>query len=276
MNIVKLNLGRNCIRYLIKLYGIKKLWVPYYCCESVWRAVRQENCRLKFYHIGNDFLPTENFQKDDFILYINYFGLCEDNCRYLAQKYKNLIVDNTQGFYSDSYGLASFNSLRKFFKVFNGAYLYAEEFLNANFEQDNLDYKPVLLHENYDDFVKNENLLDKQDLKYMNCTVENKIQTVNFENDKNQRLYLYNQYDRIFGKYNQINLKITGNNIPFCYPFSCANEEITEKLQKANLTLLRLWNDIPKHYPEYNILNNVAAFPLNDESYAQKIISTFE
>ena len=77
--IIKLNLARNCLKYLVRIYGIKEIFVPYYSCDTVWKALRQEGCRLHFYHINKNFMPLCEFNKNDFILYINYFGLCDEN-----------------------------------------------------------------------------------------------------------------------------------------------------------------------------------------------------
>jgi hypothetical protein len=102
MELIKLNLGRSCLKYIIRAYNIKEIHVPYYCCNTVWNAIVQENCRIKFYHIDEIFMPLKEFDKNDYILYINYFGLHEQNCQKLAQKYPNLIVIKS---ISKSYGI---------------------------------------------------------------------------------------------------------------------------------------------------------------------------
>ena len=51
---IELNLARNCLKYIIRLYGIKQIFIPYFTCPVVWNAIREENCRVKFYHIGED------------------------------------------------------------------------------------------------------------------------------------------------------------------------------------------------------------------------------
>lgn len=161
---IKLNLARNCLKYIVRAYGINTIFVPYYSCNSVWKALREEGCKLHFYHINKNMMPIiqNSVNKNDFILYINYFGLCYENCTKLAKLYSNLIVDNTQSFYCKSIGLASFNSLRKFFKVQNGAYLHINKILEEKFTVDSLNLSPVLFHENYSEFVHNELILDSE------------------------------------------------------------------------------------------------------------------
>ena len=72
------------------------------------------------------------------LLYINYYGLKHDYCEALVARYgKQLIVDNTQAFYAlPTDGIDTFYSCRKFFGVADGAYLYCDQPLNMELEQD--------------------------------------------------------------------------------------------------------------------------------------------
>ena len=262
---IKLNLARNCLRYLIKAYGIKEIFIPFYSCNTIWAAARKENCNIKFYHIGQDFLPLEEFPKNSFVLYINYFGLCDENCKTLEQTYPNLIIDNTHAFYSKPYGLASFNSLRKFFNVQNGAYLYTDKTLNENFPQDEFLFKPISMQENYEQFVQNEHLLYNQDIKLISSDVEKVINTINFDNDKLKRIEKYLEYHKLFKYTNLIKLPLKKNSVPYCYPLCTRADNILETLVDLKIALLRLWKELPQEFPEYEFLNNTIALPLTDE-----------
>ena len=64
----------------------------------------------------------------------------------LNKEYRNLIIDNAHSFYSAPQGIASFNSLRKFFpKIKDGAFLYTKKFSNINYPKDNYSYNPHIL-----------------------------------------------------------------------------------------------------------------------------------
>ena len=97
---------------------------------------------IAFYHINESFLPEKSFSEDSYILYTNYFGICAAigicaaNVKKLSNKYKNLIVDNAQAYYMPRYGLASFNSARKFMGVPDGAFLRCEKLLDEPLELD--------------------------------------------------------------------------------------------------------------------------------------------
>ena len=202
-------------------------------------------------------MPDCEFTKDKYILYINYFGLFAKNCKILSDKYKNLITDNTQAFYAQNFGLATFNSLRKFFPVQNGAYLYMGKIMHLNFIKDNLQLKQANIQDNYELFKQNELILNNEPIKLISAEVEKQMNNIDFESDKKRRIKLFNKYKKEFDRYNLIKLPPLEDNIPYCYPLCTNNKDILQKL--SGKTILRLWDDIPKSFPEYEFLYNVAS-----------------
>lgn len=273
MEIIKLNLARNCLKYICKAYGINKILLPYYTCPVVWNSLREESCEVKFYHLDKDFLPTEKFKKNDFILYTNYFGINSKNCKKLAKKYPNIIIDNSQGFFSEPLGLASFNSLRKFFNVQNGAYLFTSKQLEQVFEVDKIELQPVSMQEDYEKFLKNELFLDAQkQIKTISPKVEKMMNDLDFEAESIKRVRIFKQYEKVLKNFNNIQLDLNSGDIPYCYPFSPNSEIIKRKLWSKNLVLLQLWKNFPKSFVESEFLNDTIALPLDNAEYAEKII----
>ena len=273
MDVIKLNLARNCLKYLIQVYAIRRIYLPYYTCPVVWNSAREENCEVKFYHIDKDFLPTEKFEENDFILYTNYFGINSKNCKNLAKKYQNLIVDNSHSFFCKPLGLASFNSLRKFFNVQNGAYLFTSKQLEQVFDVDKIELQPVSMQENYEKFLKNELFLDSQkQIKAISPKVEKMMNDIDFDAESIKRVRIFKQYEKGLKNVNNIQLDLNSGDIPYCYPFSPNSEIIKRKLWSKNLVLLQLWKNFPKSFIESEFLNDTIALPLDNAEYAEKII----
>ena len=214
----KFDFARDALKYLIQEFKIKKLHIPYYLCDVIRHIVFKENCKPIFYHIDNNFLPLENFSKNDFILYPNYFGICENNVGKLIKEYPNIIIDNAHSFYSDAKGFASFNSAKKFLPVKKGAYLW--------------------LGENKNPFKKD---------------------------FKRKEKFLF--YHNIYKKTNLLNINISKNDIPFCYPYLAENIEIADNivknLNKQGLIIYRYWNNLPKNYNEYKFYSRLVPIPLD-------------
>ncbi len=274
---LNLNLARNCLKYIIRIYGIKEIFIPYYICPTVWQAIKSENCKIKFYHINSNFYPTQEFEPQAFILYVNYFGLCDDICENLYNKYPNLIIDNSQAYYSPPRGLASFNSLRKFFKLQNGARVFIQN--EKILEITNIDkflYKPIFIEENHEQFIKNELLLNQEkEIKLIDNNVLDNFNKIDQAKDKLFRQEYYQKYAKIFDKYNNIKLPQNPKSIPYCYPLNPKDETIA-KILAEEFIILQLWKNFPKDFPEAKFLNPLLALPLNNQNYAKKIIETFK
>ena len=170
-------------------------------------------------------------------------------------------------------GLASFNSLRKFFNVQNGAYLFTSKILEQEFQTDEIELTPISMQKNYEKFLKNELFLDSQkDIKIISPKVEQEMENIDLEKEKHKRIELFKQYAQVFDEYNNIPTTLKDGKIPYCYPFSPNNEKIKQKLWAKNLTLLQLWKNFPKSFIESEFLNDTIALPLDNAEYAEKII----
>lgn len=262
-NLVKLNTARNCLRYILKAYGIKEINVPFYICPTIKSAIRKENVKINFYHIDKNFMPIQEFKENDFILYPNYFGICSKNVRILSKKYKNLIVDNAHSFYSEPIGLASFNSLRKFFQpnygIKSGAYLYIDKLLEENFSNSK-EYK--IEDYNFENLVKNENILDEEDILLMSKTTENLILSIDFEEEKSKRLENFEKFHKKYKSINQLDINLEKGEIPFVYPLLTTDEKIGYELEKQELMIFRYWNGIPKKFDEYDFYKFLVPIPI--------------
>ena len=260
---IKLNTARNCLRYIVRAYGIKSIYIPYYICPTIKTALRKEGVSIRFYHINKDFFPLTDFEKDDFILYPNYFGICSENVEKLEKKYKNLIVDSAHSFYSKQSGLASFNSLRKFFQpcygIKEGAYLYTEKVLNEEFATSD-DYE--INDYDFETLVKNENKLDDEDIKFISNSTKKIIDNIDFEEEQQRRLSNFYKYETLYSKQNEINFNLKKEDIPFVYPLLTKNEKLGYELEKQGLMIFRYWNGIPKNFEEYYFYKYLIPLPL--------------
>ena len=121
---IRVNSARAGLLYVIEAFDIRKIWIPKYTCPVVWETLEDKNCEILYYDIDENMLPTCEFDKDDYILYTNYFGVCDAQVAVMTKKYSKLIIDNSQSFYSKDNSFAGFNSARKYFGVPDGGYLY--------------------------------------------------------------------------------------------------------------------------------------------------------
>ena len=59
-DLLRFNYARNAVRYLIRAKHIRRIFLPYYICDSLIKAIKKEDVDILFYHIGPDFCQREN------------------------------------------------------------------------------------------------------------------------------------------------------------------------------------------------------------------------
>ena len=260
---IELNTARNALRYVINAFQIEELYIPYYICPSLRNAVKKENCKIIFYHIDNKFRPIQDFPENAFILYPNYFGICSTIVDELNSKYKNLIVDNAHSFFSEPKGIASFNSLRKFFPTLrDGSFLYTTKLFNFDFIVDNFFYDFNKL--SYEDTVKNENRLDYEEIKLMSEVTLKYFSSFDLSYEKDSRIKKFYQFHEKFGEKNLLNINLTETDIPFSYPFLVKNIKDADKLVVSlSQDIYRYWTNLPDSFPEKVFYTNLVSIPIS-------------
>lgn len=274
---IALNSARNCLRYLIKAYNIKEIYIPYYTCNVIWEPIRNENCKIKFYHINKDFLPATEFQEDDFVLYTNYFGVCAKNTEKLSKKYKNLIVDNAQAFYMPNFGLASFYSPRKFFGVPDGGYLICNKKLDENFSKSTSYQRFSHLikrmdngaTQGYQDFKENDASLDNEPIQLMSDLTHKILSSIDYEKIKKQRLINFKILHDTLKSTNELDLKLSKYDVPMVYPYLIRKEGLREKLIENKIYVATYWSPLEKDFYESVLQKYLLPLPI-DQRYSKK------
>lgn len=56
-NFIRINTGRNALIYLLRAKNIRKLFLPYFLCDSIKNALlKEKNIEIEFYHIDKNLL----------------------------------------------------------------------------------------------------------------------------------------------------------------------------------------------------------------------------
>ena len=273
-DVVALNDARNCLRYVIQAFNIKEIHLPYYTCPVVWQAIQKENCKINFYHIDKNFMPAKEFNESDFIVYTNYFGVCAGNVKKLAGRYKNLIVDNAQAFYMPKYGIASFNSIRKFFGVSDGAFLYTDKKLNTEFDKDTsyqrfshlLKRTDVSANFGYQDFCTNDISLEDEEIKTISNLTKQIFLSIDIEDAKQKRLMNFEFLHKKLADKNELQIKLDSEDVPLAYPFLIRKEGLRRKLIENKIYVAQYWSPMPQEYEEGMFQKYILPLPI-DQRY---------
>ncbi len=280
-NLISINTGRNALMYLLEAKKIKKLYIPYYICDSVINILKIHDYDFDFYHINSDFMPVfQNLlDKNEYIYIVNYFGQLDNNkVLNLKQRYYNIIIDNTQAFFQKPVeNIDTIYSCRKFFGVPDGAYLSTKVKIGYDLETDvSKDRFTHLLgryegtgSQYYGEFQKNEELLNNQDIKNMSDLTHNILGAIDYKDIRNTRNKNYAYLDSMLGIHNKLKPRFADG--AFAYPFLIENGiEIKKALSDMKIYIPTLWpnviNEKLKGKLEYDYAANILPLPC-DQRY---------
>lgn len=278
-NAIAINLGRNALPFLALTLKIKVIYLPYYLCDSVENACISCGIKVKKYHIDSNFLPIFNLilKKDEFLYIVNYFGLLENKtiCD-LKRRYKNLIIDNVQSFFSlPIKNTPTIYSCRKFFGVPDGGYIYSKPIISLTKDSSADRFKHLkgrlntTAEEYFSDYKKNEDLLSHLPLLAMSDETHSILEKIDYKNVKSKRTRNFNYLDKNLFRINQ--LKIGQIHGAYCYPLLIENgKTIREKLIKNRIYIPLLWPNLTDlNSFEEQLVSNLLILPC-DQRYNTK------
>lgn len=281
-NTLALNTGRNCLEYILRLRGYKKVFLPYYTCEVILEPFKKLNIDYEFYHINKDFTLKDDIQLQDneALLYTNYYGLQEEYTKKLAKKYSTrLIIDNTQAFYClPIKDVDSFNTCRKFFGVSDGAYCFTNKTLNEKFEQDvSFDRMNFLLkridlgaEKGYEDFRKQSEALVNMDIRLMSKLTHSIMASIDYDKVKRIRRENFLYLHSVLYSTNELNLCLKEDDVPMIYPYLINAEGLREKLIANKIFVAKYWPNVlawtKSNDDEYYLTQHLLPLPI-DQRY---------
>lgn len=282
---IRLNTGRNAFEYVLLAKNYKKVYLPYYTCSVIMEPINKLGLEYEFYRIDDKLKALYDFASIDskgVFVYNNYFGLCDANVNEVASKCKNLIVDNSQAFFSKPLiAVDTFYSARKFFGVPDGAYLYTDKLLENNLEIDySSDRFSHLIgriesgaEKTYQKFRENDEKLSWQPIKQMSQITQLLLKNINYSKVAETRKKNFQLlHDKLVTK-NRLKINIDCFSTPMIYPFLSSNPYLRERLIQNRVFIGQYWPNVlkwcNKDMIEYKIAKDLLALPI-DQRYSHK------
>lgn len=277
---IYLNLCRSALRYLIRVLGISKLYVPYYTCDVVYKAIEQERCIAEKYHLNTNMMPDRDFEKNAFIVYNNYFGVLGKKVRELAKIYPNLIVDNAQAFYSNTNCRASIYSPRKFFGLPDGGILRGKDIpildiekgISYNLCSHLLERIDMGAEFGYQEFVKNDKFLEELPLNKMSRLTNKLMRNIDYNKVRKRRLENFRVLQESLST--NFPISMSEDDVPMVYPFYINDgSRLKEKLINNKIFCATYWPNVfdscSSTSVEFNLAKNLILLPI-DQRYGEE------
>ncbi|MDD2608886.1 MAG: hypothetical protein PHX60_04220 [Giesbergeria sp.] len=263
---------------------IKRVWMPYYICDSMMMPVYAAGKELSFYTINQQFKiehPPE-LSANDLLLYVNYFGICDSNVFEVIAQFnpEQIIIDCSQAFYSGPFQcLATIYSLRKFFGVPDGGLLVTSKdvVLPACQDVESIKRCTHLLERlafsaetGYESYKMAEASLDDPTPKRMSQLTQIIMATIDYSLIENKRSENFAFLQKELGSTNKIKIKDTSTVAPLCYPYLQEKEQLKELLINEKIFIPTYWPDVTSRINEISfekqLIKNMLAIPC-DQRY---------
>lgn len=297
---IKLNTARNALEYILRAGKYQKIYLPYYICESILEPINKLGINVEYYSIDSDFNVQFDFNQindQEILLFVNYFGMFDDKVKNIVDMKKrigfNLCIDNTQSFFSTPFeNVDTIYSVRKFFGVPDGAYLYTKQILNQNFEiQTSFDHIHHLVkrielgsQRSYLDFKEHEDGISNQPIRKMSRLSGKLLSSIDYNIVLEKRLTNFNYIQSRLEKFNKF--KVTNNKYkcPMVYPFLHDKGIGLRKFFIQNgVYVAQYWPEVLKLVKsgciEYELAKNMVPIPIDqryDEEDMNYILNVFD
>lgn len=249
-----LSTGRSCFFFLLKYLQPTRVRLPYYICDVLLPPLQAAGVPYTFYeldHLLEIRYPPTRLDRNELLLYVNYFGLKSHYIRKLQTVCgTRLVLDNTQAFFERGYpGFWSFNSARKFFGVPDGAYLYCPgevaipSLPPATPRYDHLMSRMVgRSTEAYRQFQLYEASLD-YGMKSMSDLSSVLLRHVDYDEVADRRRKNFQCLHAALGQLNHLDCALVEDDVPLYYPF-LSEAPLRERLIEREIFVPYLWSEV--------------------------------
>lgn len=256
---IHLNSGRHCLEYILRLRRYRRVYVPFYTCESVLQPVLRLGLTYQHYQIDENLEPIFDFEgldHDECFIYTDYFGLKHTYIQNLP-KIPNIVIDNSQAFFSQPLPwFDTFYSPRKFFGVPDGGHLYTYDQTrlegdlpqSSSYEHFSHLLKRIDLgpEEGYTDFKANDARISEENMMHMSKLTRRILSSIDYQKANSTRVKNFNLYHEHLGHLNCLPYEFFENIIygPLVYPFLTDYKDLREELIAKKIYIAQYWPNV--------------------------------
>lgn len=283
-DLLRINTVRNAIALIIREKGYHTLYIPKYLCSCIRIMLEHNKINFKFYNIDKNLNPlfNQSLSKDEALLLVNYYGqYSAADLKYYQDKYKNIIVDNTQSFFQNPVdSIDTVYTCRKYFGVPDGAYLHLTQASRYYKDLANDSSYRRMEHllgrfENnasmfYSIFQQNDDLFEFEDIKKMSPITKNLLCSIDYNFVKETRFRNFSYLHEKLKVFNHLN--VNPENCLYMYPFLHKNgHAIKKNLISKKIYVPTLWPNVLEENSsdsfEYYLAENLVLLPI-DQRYS--------
>jgi hypothetical protein len=250
--------ARAAFLSLLRAGRPKRVWMPRYICDSMTSPLTSCGTEIVWYDLTDEMEVERGVRLSggDWLLYVNYFGVCGANVSSLLQRFppEKIVLDYSQSFFSSppTQAVATIYSPRKFFGVPDGGLIFSQVRLASSCEVDSqsadrMEHLIRRLGESpeagYAAFLRAEESLNDLEPRRMSRLTERLLASIDFESVRRKRKVNFEVLRELLGSHSQLLAGMDGADVPLCYPFRAPNAELRQVLVNNRIYVATYWAD---------------------------------
>lgn len=255
-DLAAVNNARCALLYVLKARKYKKVYLPYFLCDSVRLVLERERISFEEYRIDRTFLPLLDIRTtpEEVVYIVNYYGMMdEEQLIRLKNRYGNIVVDNAQAFFArPAKGIDTLYSCRKFFGVPDGGYASTDAKFQETIPTDvsMKRMKHILgrfegssASDYYNDFNDNDESFKEIELRHMSKLTHNILGAIDYPAAKRRREANFRFLAKELDGRNLLKMNCPPG--PYAYPFYIQNGmEVKKQLAGRKIYVATLWPNV--------------------------------
>jgi hypothetical protein len=247
--------ARACFLALLLTGRPRKVWLPWYICETMVDQARAASVDVARYGIDEAFDVAQGVELDpgDWLLYVNYFGMCDAQVDRVLARFGpgQVVIDNSHALYSRPREcLASIYSPRKFVGLPDGGCLVSRLPVPLPEVEDQASVwrcVPLLVRaadcaENgYAEYLKSQLTLESQLPMRMSRLTKTFMDAIDYTDVAARRRANFAVLDELLSGANRCGLRLDGDAVPLNYPFIGADRDLRSRLLAHRVYAPRFW-----------------------------------
>lgn len=279
--------ARSAFLALVRAGRPARVWIPRFICDAMLAPLVQEGIECIWYDVDDRLAVAESASigVHDWLLYVNYFGVCDANVAELIRRFApdQVVLDYSQAFFSPPRmeAVATIYSPRKFFGVPDGGLLASRIPVSLPEEQDRGSFSRVshLMRRlgdtpeaGYADYRRAEESLTDLEPRRMSRLTERILSSIDFDNASRKRRENFMFLHEMLGGENMFAANIAQYTAPLCYPFMTADAGLRDRLINHRIYVASYWPDSigrVSHDWAVRMVRNLLPLPI-DQRYGRK------
>ncbi len=276
--------ARAAFLALLRVGCPNKVWLPNYICNSMLAPLIQTGIEYAWYDLTENWqvAPTIQLQAGDWLLYVNYFGLCSKHVDDLLRRFptEQIVLDNSQAFFAppSPQALATLYSPRKFFGVPDGGFLHSQLSVPqpTHTDQDSFARMTHLLRRlgdtpeaGYAAYQHAEHSLDDPEPKRLSPLSERILSSIDFDAVRAKRRANFRYLLGRLGDDHPLFPAMKDTDIPLCYPYRSEQPGLRQALIRQRLFIATYWPEAEERLEPQAaqaLINNLLPLPI-DQRY---------